>query len=375
VPTHRVPTTDRMLTDRTLNRATLARQWLLERRTASPLEAVEWLVGLQAQEPPDPYLALWSRLDPFDPHELGGLLRSRDVVRLAVMRGTIHLLTTGDAGTVRPLVQPVLDAEARRHPDVRQVAPDRIDAALVLGRRLLDEQPRTLAELRAAFAEAMPDDHAPGLAYACRTYLPLVQVPPRGVWGERGGVRLAHLATWGGRPVDDDPSPDDTSLDDLVLRYLAAFGPATAADVAAWSRLTGMRAVLDRLRPRLRVHRDERGRELFDVPDGPLLAEDVPAPVRFLPEYDNVLLSHQDRSRFFVGDERRHLGAHETHIKGTVLHDGFVGGTWRWDGHDLVVSHVPRLTRSAVSEVCAEGTRVPAFYGRGGEVRAEPLPD
>jgi hypothetical protein len=356
-----------LLSDRALNRATLARQWLLERRDASPLEAVTWLVGLQAQEPPDPYLALWSRLAQFDPHTLGGLLEDRSVVRIVVMRGTIHLVTADDAAALRPHMQPVLDVELTRHPDARRVADVPMDEPLAFARRLLDERPRTMAELRAAFAEAFPDAHAAGLAYACRNHLPLVQVPPRGVWGRRGTVRLAHLETWVGRPLDAA-----TTLDDIVVRYLAAFGPASAADVAAWCRLTAMRAVLDRLRDRLRVLRDERGRELFDVPGGPLPDEDVPAPVRFLPEYDNALLSHADRSRFFAGDERPEVRRPEDpRIAGTVLCDGLVRAVWRWDGDDMVVTHFP-LARPALDEVAAEGARVLALHGRSGEVRLAP---
>jgi hypothetical protein len=341
---------------------------LLERRDASPTEAVTWLVGLQAQEPPDPYLARGSRLTAFDPHALGGLLEDRSVVRIVVMRGTIHLVTAEDAAALRPHMQPVLDGELARHPDARQVADVPLDEPLALARRLLDERPRTMAELRAAFAEAYPDVHAAGLAYTCRNRLPLVQVPPRGVWGQRGTVRLAHLESWVGRPLDGVT----TTLDDVVVRYLAAFGPATVADVAAWCRLTGMRRVLDRLRDRLRVLRDERGRELFDVPDGPLPSEDVPAPVRFLPEYDNAVLSHADRSRFFAGDERPPVvRPDDPRINGTVLHDGLLRGVWRWDGDDLVVTHLP-IPAAGRRDVEAEGARVLALHGRPGDVRLVP---
>jgi len=361
-----------VLSDRALNRATLARQGLLARRAAPLLEAITGLIGLQAQEPPDPYLALWSRLEPFDPHELGALLEARAVVRIVLMRGTIHLVTAEDALALRPLVQPVLDGELSRHPDARQLGGPLSDAALAeplaLARALLDERPRTMTELRAAFAAAFPDQHAPGLAYACRNLLPLVQVPPRGVWGKRGTVRLARLETWVGRTADQRAA-GATTLDDVALRYLAAFGPATVADLAAWCRLAGMREVMERLRPRLRVLRDERGRELFDVPDGLQPGGDVPAPVRFLPEYDNALLSYADRSRFVLVDERSSLGAPETRIKGTVLHDGFVRATWGWDADDLVIAPVPALSAVARDEVAAEGVRVLAFLGRLGRVR------
>ena len=360
-----------VLSDRALNRATLERQLLLARRPASSValvEAVEHLVGLQAQEPLDPYLALWSRLHGFDPNALGALLEDRTLVRIAVMRSTIHLMTAADAGAIRPIVQPVLDAEVKAHPDAREVMDQPFDDALALGREWLDESPRTPAELRARFAEARPDRHAAGLAYVCRTHLPLVQVPPRGVWGRKGTVRLAHLDTWVGHP------PPTTTLDDLLLRYLAAFGPATSGDATAWCRLTGLRPVFERLRPQLRVLHDERGRELFDVPDGPLPDPDVPAPVRFLPTYDNVLLSHKDRSRFFVAGERFAVGIPESRVKGTVLHDGLVVGTWWWDDDDLVATVVARLSRRDRDEIADEGTKVAALFDRGGRARVEVAP-
>lgn len=357
-----------MLTDRDLNRASLARQGLLERRPVPLLEAITALVGLQAQEPPDPYLALWSRLDPFDPEQLGALLEARAVVRLVLMRGTIHLVTVDDALALRPLVQPVLDGELARHPDARRIegplTTEALAEPLALARRLLDEHPRTPAELRAAFQQAFPDRHAAGLAYACRNLLPLVQVPPRGVWRRRGTVRLAHLETWAGRGA-----AGAATLDDLALRYLRAFGPATVADLAAWCRLAGMREVVERLRPRLRSLRDARGRELFDVPDGPLPGADVPAPVRFLPEYDNALLSYADRSRFVLDSERPALESLGTRIRGTVLHDGFVRATWGWIGDDLVVAPVPSVADAGRDQIADEGARVLAFLGRPGGVR------
>jgi hypothetical protein len=353
-----------LLSHRALNRATLARQWLLERHTAPALDAVSWLVGLQAQEPYDPYVALWSRLEAFDPHVLGALVEARSVVRIVVMRGTIHLVTADDALALRPIMQPVLDAELTRHPDVRRIAGQPLGKPLALARRLLDERPRTMSELRAALGATFPGVHAPGLAYACRNHLPLVQVPPRGVWGKRGAVRLAHLESWVGRPLDRT-----STRDDVVLRYLRAYGPASVADISTWCRLTGLRAVVERLRSELIVLRDERGRELFDVPNGPLPPEDVPAPVRFLPEYDNVLLSFADRSRFFASDEQLMASGDGPRIKGTVLVDGFVRATWRWADDDLVVSHVPNLSAAARRQIAAEGERLLLFLGRDGDVK------
>ena len=346
-----------VLTDRALNRATLARQLLLER---SPLEvsgAVEHLVGLQAQVPDNPYLALWSRLEGFRPEELSQLLADRRVVRIVVMRGTLHLVTADDALELRALAQPVLDQEMARHAEFASPLHG-VDLApvMVFARALLTERPRTGAELRAAMAERFPDHDAAALAFACRNLLGLVQVPPRGLWRERGVVRSTTVEAWLGRPLAVEPS-----IDDAVVRYLAAFGPATVADVATWSRLTGLREVLERLRPRLRVFRDERGRELFDVPDGPVPDPDTPAPVRLLPEYDNVLLSHADRSRFVSDEQRRQLSARVRSAKGSVLHDGRVCGTWRTDGATLVVDLLAPLPDRAMDEIEAEARRAHAF--------------
>jgi hypothetical protein len=344
-----------VLSDRALGRATLARQHLLERTALDPVVAVERLVGLQAQEPLDPYLALWSRLEPFDPVELGGRLEDRSLVRIVVMRGTIHLVTADDALVLRPLMQPVLDAELARHsefaPHLRGVD---LEPVLAFGHGLLAERPRSTRALRAGMAERFPDLHAAALAYACRCLLPLVQVPPRGVWGRTLQVTLAPLDTWVGRPVDGE-----SVLDDVVLRYVAAFGPVAVADVATWSRLTGLRAVVERLRPQLRSFRDERGRELFDLPGAPRPDPDTPAPVRVLPEYDNVLLSHADRSRFARDEDRKVLDAAGTY-KGTVLIHGQVRAVWHLEGSTMVVEHVP-LPRRSVADVEAEAGRAVQF--------------
>jgi len=344
-----------VLSDRALGRATLARQHLLERTALDPVAAVEQLVGLQAQEPLDPYLALWSRLDPFDPVELGSRLEDRTLVRIVVMRGTIHLVTAGDALVLRPLMQPVLDAELARHGEFAPHLRD-VDLAPVLafGHELLAEQPRSTRALRVAMAERFPDLHAPALAYACRCLLPLVQVPPRGVWRRTLQVTVAPLDTWVGRALAERPV-----LDDVVLRYVAAFGPVAVADVATWSRLTGLRAVVERLRPQLRAFRDERGRELLDLPDAARPDPDTPAPVRVLPEYDNVLLSHADRSRFGNDEDRKVLGAAGPY-KGAVLVDGQVRAVWHFEGATMVVEHAA-LPRRSVADVEAEADRAVHF--------------
>jgi hypothetical protein len=348
-----------VLSRRALNRATLERQLLLRRAELPVLDAVQHLVGLQAQEPPDPYTALWSRLADFDPHELGRLLEERRVVRIALMRSTIHLVTADDCLELRPLVQPVLDAELARYRDLDGVD---IDAVLAFGRRLVEERPRSARELRAALAERFPDHDAGDLTYACRNLLAFVQVPPRGVWGKRSQVVSTTAESWLGSPLEPRPS-----LDAMVLRYLGAFGPATPGDVSTWSRLTGMREVVERLRSKLRTFRDERGRELFDLPDAPRPDPDTPAPVRFLPEYDNVALSHSDRSRFIAAGERARLSRIEGRIHGSLLHDGFLYGVWRLDrdrtsgAATLVVTEARPSTKRARAAVAAEGRRYVRF--------------
>jgi len=350
------------LTNRALNRATLERQMLLRRAVVDPGVAVHRLVGLQAQNPLDPYLALWSRLEGFDPYRVGGLIEDRSLVRIVVMRGTIHLVTADDALHLRPLTQPVLDLEIARHSEfASELVGVDMEPVLAFAHPLLAEQPMSGQRLRAALAERFPELHSAALAYACRCYLPLVQVPPRGVWGKSLQVTSTPLDSWLGRPMSTT-----AALDDMVMRYLAAFGPATVADVASWSRLTGFAEVVQRLRPQLVTYRDERGRELFDLPDAPRPDPDEPAPVRLLPEYDNLLLSHADRSRFGADDRRRLAGATGP-FKGSVLVDGFVEAIWHSE-HDaatkrvtLVVEHAG-LGRTQRADVEAEAMEVCRFW-------------
>lgn len=315
-----------LLSQRALNRTLLARQLLLERSPMTPAAALQHLVGLQAQVPGSPYQALRARLSPFDPLALSGLLERREAVRMVLMRGTIHLVTADDAARLRPVMQPVLDRElfANRSwaPGVEGVD---LDPVLALGRALTDERPRSLAELRAEIAARWPDLDAGSLAYSIRNRLPTVQATPRGLWGRSGGVALATLDRWTGRPM-----AEPSTIDEVIPRYLRAFGPATVADAAAWSRLTGLREPFERLRPTLRTFRDERGRELFDVPDAPILTGDEAAPARLLPDFDNALLSHADRTRIVPPLDWPTLRDNVT--TPTILVDGFVAGYWKPTG-------------------------------------------
>ena len=331
----------RTLDRQTLNRALLARQRLLKRVDQPPAQVIEHLVALQAQEVTDPYVALWSRTEGFDPMSLSDMLAERQVVRGQLLRATIHLVTASDALIMRPILQPVLE----RHMTPRSLFGRRlveagVDAAEVTaaGSALLDAEPRTRAELRKLLGERWPHADGTALAQAVTYLVPVVQVPPRGLWRRSGQARWALLESWLDKPMVVDASPDG-----LVLRYLAAFGPATAADVREWSGLPGAAQILDRLRPRLRVYLDEHGRELLDLADGQLPDPETPAPVRFLPVYDNVGLGHADRSRIIDEHHRKRLLTLDMISFGSILVDGFGRAIWRVDRD--------RATRSAALDV------------------------
>jgi winged helix DNA-binding protein len=362
--TIRLMTTAPLLTRRHLNRSLLARQMLLERTQRPVADAIEWLVGMQAQTPISPYVALWSRLEGFDSDDLSRLITDREAVRLGLMRGTIHLVTARDALVLRPVIQPVGEASFRSSPFAKALAGIDLDEVLAESRRLLDEKPRSAAELGALLAERWPGYDGPSLAYASRFLLALVQVPPRGLWGKTGLSRHTTLEAWTGRPMSASADPEAT-----VRRYLAAFGPATVADVRTWSWLTGLRDVVERLRPSLRTFRDEDGRELFDITDGLLADPDTPAPPRFLPDYDNIVLSHADRSRIVPGHVRQQV----LWDWGPMLVDGFVAGTWKIvrvkDAATLRVRTFADLGSNDATAVDDEGGRLLAFMAAGAEPR------
>jgi hypothetical protein len=313
------------LSQRALNRATLDRQLLLSRADRGPAEVVEHLVGLQAQAPLAPYVALWSRLTEFRPETLAELVTRGDVIRTTLMRATIHLVTARDAGPLRTLLQPTLERRFASSSFARHLVGVDHAELLALGRELLATGPLSRVELGARLAERWPDRDQASLAYAITFQLPLIQLPPRGVWGELGPIRYAMA-----RPVQSTP---DTPIgpEAVVIRYLGAFGPASVKDIQTWSGLTRLREVVERLRPRLYPVRDEPGTELFDLPDAPRPDPDTLAPPRFLPEYDNLLLSHADRAR--VIPDRRPVPLYPGNgaTFGTVLVDGCYRADWRLD--------------------------------------------
>ncbi|QIB42799.1 winged helix DNA-binding domain-containing protein [Streptomyces aureoverticillatus] len=359
------PAAPETLSRRALNRATLARQLLLGRAEMSAEAALTHLVGLQAQNVKPPYHALAARLAGFDPMELSRLMSERAAVRAVTMRSTVHTLTADDMLTLRPLTQPAIERELRAfRGGLAGVDLDRLTA---LARAYVEEEPRTPAQLRAELLRHWPDADPQSLGIAARARLPLVQVTPRGLWRQSGQVALTTAEHWLGRPLAQAPAPeapalDPTALDTTVLRYLAAFGPASVKDMQAWAGMTRLRDAFERLRPRLRTFRDERGVELFDLPDAPRPDEDTPAPVRFLPEFDNLLLSHADRTRV-VPDAYKARNWKSNQSFCVFLVDGFLAGVWRLeeskDGAARVtVEPFGSLTKAERGEVAAEAERM-----------------
>ncbi|WP_198338889.1 winged helix DNA-binding domain-containing protein [Lysobacter capsici] len=312
---------------RALNRALLARQSLLERSAASPLAMIEQLVGLQAQAPNPPYLGLWARLREFALDDLTQAMRARRIVRATMMRGTLHLVSADDYRALRPVLQPVLrrlslqsaHAKALRGVELGELRKAGIDA--------LQGGALSATALGEALRARWPAHDTAELAKLVRSVELLVHVPPAGVWDSHQAATFAVAHDWLGAPVAEDA--DENAADAMLLRYLAAFGPASARDASAWSGLTGTRERLQRLRPRLRVFVDEAGTELFDLPDAPRPAPETAAPVRLLPEFDNVLLAHRDRSRIFDEGLRGAIFTRNGLVAATVLIDGFVAGVWK----------------------------------------------
>jgi hypothetical protein len=323
---------------------------LLRRHDISPTAAVERLVGMQAQEPLAPYTGLWTRLTTFDPEELSRMTESGEVVRGTLMRRTVHLVTADDYLALRPVMQDMVERGYASSPFARQIAGVDMTELLAAGRALVEERPRTTAELRDALGPHWPDADAESLAYAVRYHLPLVQLPPRGMWPTRKGHARARVTTaehWLGRPLSADASPQAA-----VRRYLNAFGPATVQDIAAWSGLTKVREAVAGMELR-------RFGQLLDVEGAPLPDPDTPAPPRFIPPFDNVVLGHKDRSRIVSEADRPRLIADLG--KPMLLVDGFVRGTWRVADGRLALTPWHPLTKAEQAAVDEEGERLLAF--------------
>ncbi|MEU6716442.1 winged helix DNA-binding domain-containing protein [Nonomuraea sp. NPDC046802] len=358
-----------VLGTRALNRATLARQLLLDRADVTVIDAVAHLCGLQAQEPQEPFVGLWSRVRGFDPAALSNLLTGRRVVRTHLMRRTVHLLTAEDALAWRArhdvmLRQKVLGTYRR---ELAGVDLEELTAAGLAV--LADGEPRSMSELARAVAERWPAPGPRALGeMLVAALIPMVQLPPRGLWRMRAGVRNVLLSSWVGREIDP-PAQDgaDPVGQALVRRYLAAFGPAATADLRAWCGLAGLPAAVASVREELVAFRDERGRELLDLPDAPRPDPDTPAPVRFLPAFDNALLGYHDRGRI-VDDAHRGLSVTGARV---VLVDGRVAATWSVEDGTVIVSPLRRLSRADRAGVAEQGRSLASFLSDDDSDRVE----
>ncbi|MFB6818564.1 winged helix DNA-binding domain-containing protein [Streptomyces sp. NPDC056347] len=352
-----------VLTQRDLNRATLARQYLLEREDCTALDAVSHLAGLQAQAPQEPFTGLWSRVRAFTPADLDHLVVGRQVVRTHLMRRTVHLVAATDALAWRPRHDAMLRQRvlSTYRSELNGIDLDELSTA---GRAVMaDHQPRAMGELVGALRDRWPTP--PGRVLGellVAALIPMAQLPPRGLWKRTAGVHNLPLSTWLHQSITPLPAdPDDPIGQRLVLRYLAAYGPATTADIRAWSGLAGLPAAVKALRGDLVTYRDERGRLLLDLPDAPLPHADTPAPIRFLPAFDNAILGYQDRSRII---DDPHLGLSVAGQR-AVLVDGRVAATWTTGDRRLTISPLRGLTRTEVRELEAEGQNLATFMDQG----------
>jgi Winged helix DNA-binding domain len=364
---------------RELNRTTLERQLLLRRAALAAGPAIGHLAGLQAQAPLAPYVGLWTRLAGFRPPWLSTLMTERTVVRAHLMRNTVHLVTAEDFIRFRPLVQPLMERGLAGNFGPRLIGIDlaelREQAAALLAQSTL-----TRVELARRLAPRWPDHDPAALAYAATHLVPLVQVPPRGLWGESGQARFFLASAWlegNGRAEE----PGD-AVEQLVLRYLAAYGPARVADVQAWSGLSRLREVTERLGARLRAFTGPDGGLLLDLADAPRATDPgLPAPPRFLPEYDNLLLSFAERSRVIPHRRPVPLPPGNGAAGGTLLIDGFWQADWKITRSSaakgrgetiLTIQPFIRLSPAGQAAIAAEGERLLEFAapeGTGRDVR------
>lgn len=351
------------LTQRQLNRALLARQMLLARETLPVVAAVERLAGLQAQEPNPPYIGLWTRMGDFQRDELTQAIEGRVIVRTPWLRSTLHLVSAHDFRRFRAVLQPALSRALNSFygKDARSLD---LPAVVAAARPFVAQAPRTTGDIRAHLLAQMPDQDGPALAYAARNHLPLVQVPPGGTWGSGAAAYL--LADAWLEPAADVSTAD---LGDLLRRYLAAFGPASLMDFQFW---TGMTRLKDALKPHLEglhVYEDEAGRTLYDLPGAALPDADTPAPPRFMPAYDNLVISHKDRSRVISDAAYKRVFLSAARVLPTVLVDGVVAGTWsagrEGDSAVLTVTPFSAFSDEVRAALTTEGERLLRFIEAG----------
>jgi hypothetical protein len=351
---------DQVLTSRELGRATLARQLLLERHRLHAVEAVGRLAGMQAQEPGPPYIGLWSRLAGFEAGELASAIEEREVVRATAMRGTVHLLPARDYVRLQTAIAAALEGDMARYLASRLEGVD-VAGLVEDGRALFArEEAMSAAALRDALAKRHPEADVRAIAAVVRTSLPLVRVPDGGRWGFTPKAPFTDAERWIGRPLRK--RPDRTGL---VRSYLAAFGPATVRDAEAWLGGGGLGEVFEKLGPELGRFKDEHGRELFDLTDAPRPTGDEPAPVRLLPEFDNLVLAHADRTRVISDAHRKALTTKNLRVRATVLVDGRVAAFWTLEKSrgtaTVAIEPLGRLRAVNRKAILAEGEALAAF--------------
>lgn len=349
---------ERVLTRRELNRALLERQLLLERASLTAARAVERLGGLQAQWTPSPYLSLWTRLEGFERDELTKALAARRVVKALLQRGTLHVVAPRHYWALMAVRGPLASTlwPASYEARISSAEIQRLAEELL---RELGERELTLKEAQELLAPHAREDVPPTFLWRrIQSYAPVVHVPPSGIWGYGGhGVYAAAP----GR-VRGGPPTFEEGLDELVTTYLRAYGPASAQDVGQWAgipRLGPIREALGRLS--LRTFRDEAGRQLYDLPRAPLPDPATPAPPRLVPRFDNLVLSHAERSRILGDVVPSRIVTKNGLVHATILVDGFVAGTWQIEGGRVVLEPWGRLDAAARRALKDEAERVEAY--------------
>ncbi|CAA9461608.1 MAG: hypothetical protein AVDCRST_MAG38-126 [uncultured Solirubrobacteraceae bacterium] len=349
---------ERILTRRELNRALLARQLLLEREPLTPPEAVERLAGLQAQYTPSPYLSLLARVVNFERDLLTSALQQGQLVKALLMRGTLHIVTPGDYwafATARRALATAYwpPAYERRFPNERiaELARD-----LVAG---MGSESRTFADVRALLEPHATGDITPTLLWRrMQGHEHFVHVPPSGIWGYHGdGVYRAAAAA-----IDGEPPDPAEACAHLIRAYLGAFGPASTKDLAQWAGLQRLRPVSQAIAGmQLRTFADEQGQKLHDLPDAPLPDPGTPAPPRLVPRYDDLVLSHADRSRVLGDVPVKRIVTNNALVHATILVDGFVSGTWQLEKGRVTLEPFAPLSRPVAAALAEESERVEAF--------------
>lgn len=347
-----------ILTTRDLNRTHLHRQHLLKRSSMSTGDMLRAIVGLQAQEVKDPYLALWSRLAAFQHDDLASMLLDRSAVRASLMRGTIHLVTSDDYQMLFPAT---FGLHKRALPHLafgKQVPRDQYEAILEKSREFLQQKPATMAQIADYLEADWPEIDRRAIGQVSRFLMPLVQIPPRGVWGAGIAATWTPASDWLGVAITEEVGPPH----EMIRRYLAAFGPATLADVTSWSGVTNLKKPMLELGDELIKYRNEAGVLLYDLAGKEIVPPDVTVPVRFLPGFDNALLGHKDRSRIISDTHRAMIGTPNGLFASTFLVDGFVAGVWRvFDGQLQLAAFNPLPTPDRL-EVEQEAASMAPFW-------------